>query len=280
MSGREVVARVVVTADDLGLHPALNAGILRAHDEGVVTSVSIVSNGSAFAEAAAQCRARPGLGCGVHLTLTGCVPACAPERVASLLGAPGRLRRSWPSLLRALAAGRVRLAEAESEWRAQILRVLDAGLRPSHLNGHQHVHLFPPLFAIARKLAAEFGIGRLRLPASSASWSGGPGATLRDLSVSAAGWLCRRRSPPDSVLCFGIPHSGRLDPVSLAAALRAVARRGAGELVCHPGSCDEALARDLGWGYRWEAELSLLTGPGTQEALRAAGIRRCRFDEL
>ena len=33
--------RLIVNADDLGLHPSLDAGILRAHREGIVTSATL-----------------------------------------------------------------------------------------------------------------------------------------------------------------------------------------------------------------------------------------------
>jgi predicted glycoside hydrolase/deacetylase ChbG (UPF0249 family) len=272
-------ARVVVTADDLGLHPALNAGIMKAHDEGIVTSVSLCSHGPAFAQAAALCRARPALECGAHLALTDGIPVLPPGQVPSLVDGSGRLRRSWTGLLRDAVLGRIRLAEVEAEWRAQLRKLRDAGLAPRHLNSHQHVHLLPPFFSVARKLAAESGIAHIRLPAMSAAWDGGPAGIRRDLCVAAAGWLCRRGGGP-SVPCHGIPYSGRLTAARLAACLRAAALSGAGELLCHPGDSDEALDKDLGWRYHWSDELALLTHPGAKESLRAAQVRLCRFGEL
>ena len=67
----ESMRRLIVNADDLGLHPGINDGILRAHREGVVTSASLSSNGAAFDHAVAALRTAPDLDVGVHLTLVG-----------------------------------------------------------------------------------------------------------------------------------------------------------------------------------------------------------------
>ena len=78
---------LVVTADDVGLHPGMTLGSLKAHDEGIVTAVSVVANGRAFEPAVDLLRDRPGLDVGVHLTLVGERPLSPPERVPSLWAA-------------------------------------------------------------------------------------------------------------------------------------------------------------------------------------------------
>ena len=60
---------LIVTADDVGLHPGINEAAIRAHREGIVTSCSIVANGVAFDDAIARLRDAPSLEAGVHLTL-------------------------------------------------------------------------------------------------------------------------------------------------------------------------------------------------------------------
>src|SRR5206468_2930594 len=58
---------VVVNADDLGLSPGVNRGIIEAHERGIVTSASLMVRWPAAAEAAAYARSRPQLGVGLHL---------------------------------------------------------------------------------------------------------------------------------------------------------------------------------------------------------------------
>src|SRR5438105_1851652 len=61
--------RLIVTADDVGLHGGMTAGAIRAHREGVVTACSVVANGVAFYDAVERLRDVPSLEVGVHLTL-------------------------------------------------------------------------------------------------------------------------------------------------------------------------------------------------------------------
>src|SRR5687768_3715380 len=61
--------RLIVTADDVGLHPGMTEGAIRAHLDGIVTACSVVANGAAFDDAVARLRDVPSLEVGVHLTL-------------------------------------------------------------------------------------------------------------------------------------------------------------------------------------------------------------------
>src|SRR5207247_10820614 len=92
----------------------------------------------------------------------GC-PVTEPAELASL--APGgRFRPTWTSFMRDAVFGRIRLAEIERELTAQVHRLVEAGLRPTHLDSHKHVHAYPPVFAIVARLARPFGIQTVRLP--------------------------------------------------------------------------------------------------------------------
>jgi len=52
------------------------------------------------------------------------------------------------------------MREVEKEWEAQIGKIRAAGIEPTHLDGHKHVHMLPGLFEIALRLAKRHGIGR------------------------------------------------------------------------------------------------------------------------
>ncbi len=58
---------LIVNADDLGLSDAVNRGVARAHERGVVTSASLMVDRPASRAAAAYARAHPRLGIGLHL---------------------------------------------------------------------------------------------------------------------------------------------------------------------------------------------------------------------
>src|SRR5437763_15186907 len=112
--------RLIVTADDVGLHRGMTEGAIRAHREGIVTACSVVANGRAFDDAVARLRETPSLEVGVHLALV--------EERALTTGAA--MPRSYARFL--LTPPRV---DIEAELRPQIEEVLGAGLRVTHLNG-------------------------------------------------------------------------------------------------------------------------------------------------
>src|SRR5207249_9463227 len=129
-----------------------------------VTDVNLLASGEAFDLAVSRLSAGGVKEAGVHLCLVGGeMPVAAKETVSTLL-ADGRFRSSWPAVAAAAAAGRIRLAEVEREWEAQIVRVANAGFRVTHLDGHQHLHLLPRLVPIVGALVRRFDIPFVRAP--------------------------------------------------------------------------------------------------------------------
>ena len=137
--------RLVVNADDFGFTPDVNAGILEAFERGIVRSTTLMANGAAFDDAVRLARQNPGLDVGCHLTL---------------IGRPG-LPSSLPALLRALVRRRL---PVYAELAGQVRRVLDAGIRPTHLDTHKHTHLLPPVLGLVCRIAQEFAIPWVRKP--------------------------------------------------------------------------------------------------------------------
>jgi len=130
---------LLVNADDLGMYPETVAATAAAFDRGIVRSASLMAVCPAAPAAAAMLRERPGLSCGVHLSLVRDIPtypwgpAAPRERVPSLLGPDGLL---WPIDQRDALLARADIREVELEFRAQIDLALAAGLAPTHLDWH------------------------------------------------------------------------------------------------------------------------------------------------
>ena len=269
--------RLIVSGDDLGLHPGINAGVLRCHREGIVTSTSLCPSGVAFEDAVARLRAAPDLDVGVHLTLVGESPTLPAGRLPTL--APqGRLPSHFTTLFLRLALGRVREAELEDELTAQVARARDAGLRPSHLDSHQHVHLHPALLPIVLRVAHRFGIGAMRASPRLES-----PRSLRSALLTLASRRGARRlretevRTPDALV--GLAETGRLDEARLQAIVRALPE-GTSELVCHPGADDGAIGSAYGWGFGWDAEAVALTSPAVRATLRREGVRLIAYRDL
>jgi chitin disaccharide deacetylase len=270
-----LTARLIVTADDVGLHPGMTEGALRAHREGIVTACSISANGRFVEAAAAAVRDHPGLAPGIHLTLVGEAPVSPPAQVRSLLAGDGRLLPSWTALVRRHALGRLDLDQVELELRAQVARLRALGVAPVHLNGHQHLHVLPGIFDRVLTIAADQGIAYVRIPHESSR----PASALRWMALAGlerCGRLARRRAEARGARFAvadttpGIALAGRLD---LAALLRIVPRiQGLAELVVHPGVGGATIAKDYAWGYLWDGETASLCSKDVREALTARGI--------
>ena len=225
---------LVVNADDLGLTVGVNNGIFETHDRGILTSASLMANAPATANAIRRLRSRPTLGIGVHLTLVDGAPMHLPDRVPTLLRDDGRLYSSWKPFIVACLMGRISMGEVELELTGQIERVIDEGIRPTHLDAHKHVHMYPPVFAIVARLAEHFRIPVVRVPYEGtladvplALWS------YQDYRIAASHGI---RSPQ----FIGRAMTGTMTAGSLTTALRQLGP-GHTELMVHPGYVDDAL---------------------------------------
>src|SRR4029453_17080244 len=147
--------------DDFGLTAGVNAGIVEAHEHGVLGSASLMVTAPAWEDAVAPAKATPNLDVGVHLTLVEERPVLPPERIPSLV----HNGRFWPSH-RAVGTrwlqGRGGADEVQAELTAQLERFEATGLVASHLDGHQHLHLLPGVFAWVASAARLRGIRLVR----------------------------------------------------------------------------------------------------------------------
>lgn len=268
--------QLLVHADDLGLCEAVNAGIAHTFREGIVRSASLMANGRAFADACRVLREHPGLDVGVHLSLVQERPVLPATRVTSLIDGDGRFVGSVHELLMRYLRRRVRLNEVRMECEAQLEMVLDHGVRPSHVDSHQHVHMLPGVFDVVTEVALRHGIAAIRLPREPLRLPGRwTTAGLKRACEAAALRLCcvgRARPPLRTVDTFaGFIQGGALDRAALMEVIGRLPAGGTCELMCHPG-----LARQghpyAHWGYDWQAETQALTDPQVRRLIDARGI--------
>jgi len=272
--------RLIVNADDFGQTEAINRGIVRACREGIVTSATLMASGPAFHHAVALARETPQLDLGVHLTLTHERPLSDPGLLPSLVTDEGVFPQSIGALALRFLRGAVDSRELKLELEAQLARAADSGLALSHIDGHQHIHAFPAVRAVARELAPRFGIELARMPYEPirASWLANPShwpriAQLAILNaVARAGDWGGLRTPNQLA---GFLHGGSIDFANLCATLDTLPDGGVCELMCHPG--EEELDR---WGYRRRDELDALVDPRIAALLGERGVTRIAFGDL
>ncbi|MEO6326166.1 MAG: ChbG/HpnK family deacetylase [Thermoanaerobaculia bacterium] len=282
------MTRLVLNADDVGLTLPLSAEAVALRACRAITDVSLLSVGSAFAESAAGLRNAGIDTAGVHLCLVGAeLPLSAPAQIRSLLRG-ARFRGSWPSVAVAAASGRLAVAEVEREWEAQITRVLDAGLRVTHLDGHQHLHLLPSLLPIAIRLARRFSVPMIRAPRGDDP--AGCGGSVSPLSRMRAGLLSRfghaaRRKLraaglPEPPRVLGLAEAGRMTLERWSVLLESLSDAGDFEVALHPGVDDAGTRTLYRWGYSWAEESAALRSPELHAAFAARGISTVSFSEL
>ncbi|MGA8027917.1 MAG: ChbG/HpnK family deacetylase [Bryobacteraceae bacterium] len=251
----------MINADDFGFTPDVNAGIIHAHREGVLTSTTLMANGEAFDDAARLAREAPTLDIGCHLVLV---------QGRSLISG-----RPYPETVQqtivALAKGRL---DVYAELRAQIEKIIAAGIRPTHLDSHKHTHIVPGIFRVVARLANEFGIPYVRLPLDRT-------APLARLPCAVAEPYYRRVARQYKVRMtdhfLGFRLTGSLTEDSLAAALCSL-REGTTEFMCHPGflgpELEQARTRLKESRVR---ELEALTSARIRKIMAAESIRLVAF---
>ena len=279
--------RLIVNADDFGLHAAVNRGILAAHTEGIVSSTSLMAGGAALDDAVRIAKQCPQLGVGVHLTLVGASPLLPVAEVSSLLDESGAFYGSYPLFIKRFLRGKIRLAEVERELAAQIDRIRMAGIQPSHLDSHQHLHVLPGIGGIVLDLARRFSIRAIRIPAEPVAFIGATPATVGRLAgrggLTMLANLFRQHAAAAGIRTsdhfFGMLAGGQLTEPAILAILRRLPP-GDSELMTHPGFADESLADAFRWDYQWDAERQALTAPAVRALLAERQIRLISFREL
>ena len=285
--------QLIFNADDFGMTNGVNAGIIRGHREGVLTSATLMANGLAFDDAVANAIANPKLGVGCHLVLVGGKSVSPPAQIPSLADPQGNLPDSLTMFAARVTAGRIKAEDIERELRAQIQKIRASGIVPTHLDTHKHTHAHPRVMEVVGKVAQEFEITKIRRPIENLrdSWQ----STREDAQgyskqIAAAGAVRvvasrfqsiaekYRLTCPDHFL--GLAMTGQLGPTALCRMTESV-EEGSSEIMLHPGICDEDLAAS---GSRLqqqrETELQGLLDAGVREAISKRGIHLISFREL
>ena len=276
--------QLVVVADDFGIGPETDRGILELGIAGrVMSSVVLVNSPHVEAGIAAWNRAGQPLELGWHPALTIDRPILPAECVPSLVDETG-LFHPLGRFLRNAIRGRIRENEVFAELAAQLERFVElVGHPPRLVNSHQHASLFAPvtnaLHELLRSLPERPFVRRVREPWSTLRRI--PGARIKRFVLNRQGRRQARSLERD-----GFPGCdwliGITDPVCLhdpAFFSRWLARTPGRtvELMCHPGYEDRTLiGRDCERAddslFRRVRELELLRSESFLEVVRESGF--------
>ncbi|XP_053938548.1 carbohydrate deacetylase isoform X1 [Cuculus canorus] len=157
-------AKLIVTGDDFGYCPRRNQGIVECFLAGAVSNVSLLVNGGAAAEAAQLAR-RHNIPIGLHANLSEGSPVCEVLKTnSSLLNQDGFFHGKM-GFRTALSKGLLNMSEVKQELKAQVeLFHKLTGHLPTHMDGHQHVHVLPEVRHVFAEVLEEYGLKYTRVP--------------------------------------------------------------------------------------------------------------------
>ncbi len=313
-AGRSSARRIALHADDLGMNPAVTAGIFQGFEQGLLTSTSLLSNAPDAARALdgwRQLESRREQGSlasraprerlhdpahpfdlGIHLNLTQGRPLTGPRYPAELLAADGRFPGVFGLFNRLRRRGAAVAAAIEEELACQVQFMLDRGHRPTHLNGHQYIEMLPVVGGVVESLLERFQIRVIRV-AQEPSWR--PSFTWPGISTSQ--WLIgglkklfagrfRQRMLGKQMLFadvfFGTMTAGTTSLETIRAFLSAIRDFQLAEIGLHPSAKpDPTLKAADGWrdplADLRPHELAMLVSVELEELLAASGCRLGRL---
>lgn len=273
--------RVVFVADDLGISAGVNEGIAAAARAGLVREASLCVTGSAV-EDGVRIANQLGIGIGLHLSFTLGRSLTGPIR--GLTDAHGQ----FGGLGRALLRCQLRLVDRAAVAReidAQLARLRDLGVRPTHANGHHHSHCWPVLRELCAEAFARHGIVWTRLPAEVAS----VGGRFRPLTMVLGRLASASRAFVQRARLRALPFVGTTMEACLdhePRFLRALERLPDGDVewMVHPRVPDAEFSRLDPLGAKLDAaarvELATLTSKAVRATLDRCGIDCVRFEDL
>lgn len=276
-----MLKKLVINADDFGLSSGVNRAVEQAWQQGILTQASLMAGGDAFDEAIAIAERNPGLQVGLHLTLVQGRPVLPPDKVPGLVTANGCFPDNPVLMGMKLFFDPTIRMQLRNEIEAQILKVKQAGIPLTHIDGHLNIQMHPTVFSVLSELMQLHGITSFRITRERLLQN------LRHDRTRLAGKLAERlifgalASHAQPSLRYhdittasevkGVLNSGRMTEDYLLAITENL-RPGLTEWYLHPGCLpDPEISRRMP-DYHHEQELAALLSPRLRFRLQELGV--------
>lgn len=154
--------KIIINADDFGYSAGTNHGIERALERGLISSTTMLPNMSGFEEAVILAKQQKFNGrVGIHLNLFEGRPLTEEMRACKIFcdnngNFHGKKIKFYAPLL-------INSKIIYNELFAQITKLINAGIKPTHLDSHGHIHTNFFIGNIVIKLAKQFNISSIRI---------------------------------------------------------------------------------------------------------------------
>ena len=274
------MSRLIINADDLGINSQRSHGILIACEQGVVTNVSLLPNGSDSEVAARRANERD-IPTGLHINLTTSTPIAPSEDIETLLTTDGFFL-GIDALERGIAEGMIEAVHIEREIRAQIDWFLEHRGQPTHISSHEHVHVHPFIAKIIAPMMDRYGISYVRIPSEPTTPFG---YVIEKKQQDYIERISHRAEKARSLYTAhniastnhfrGLAYGGNATMRNLRHTLGRLPD-GTIELMVHPGSSNpngELFDRDP----QRQTELSILINPDTVSELKEREVSLCSY---
>lgn len=278
--------KLIITSDDFGLSSGVNRAVERAWQDGILTCASIMPGGEAFDEAVAIAGRNPGLQVGIHLTLVQGRSVLPLDRVPEIVDASGNFTDNPFTAGIRYFFDRALYCQLKREIEAQIVKVIDAGVSPTHIDGHLNIHMHPTVFRILSELMPAYGITSFRLSNERLDHNlrfdkeRRFGKTVERIIFGSLANHCRpaleQLGINHAVEVKGLLNSGRMTTNYILNVLDDL-QEGMTEFYFHPGILpDGEISRRMP-DYRHEDELAAITSPAVKEKIHALGIELVNY---
>ena len=248
--------KILMRADDLGYSEAVNYGILKSVQDGLIGSVGLMSSMEAAAHGVKLLQPEK-IALGLHFNISIGQPAADPALIPSLVQANGEFKPS--SEYRKAKENFVVLEEIIIEAEAQLARFIElTGQKPAYLDGHAVPS--PTLFHGLEIVGKRHGLKYSPLPQK-----------IEDqVTIGQTQVLMHTGSSPekDGKTC--------LEELLATPALPGVVDL----LVYHPGYLDEYILQHSSLNIRRTAECAMLCRPETRELLAANDVELVTYLDL
>jgi chitin disaccharide deacetylase len=247
--------QLIINADDLGLTPGCNDGIVRAITEGIVTETTLMMNTGYTQDAVTKLKGYGINRIGIHLNLTFGMPLLPAAQVPSLVDGNGRFHRRIAPVVDSMNP-----SEVHREFSAQIEKFLATGLGLTHLDSHHHAHAYPQIIDVAISLAQQLGV------------------PLRQTSEAVRQKIRGAGIATTDFIALDFYEHG-VSANNLQEIMRRY-RKGTLEIMCHPAEPDLLLS-EISSYYAWrEKELAILTSQELRDFIEENGVRLVGFDAV
>lgn len=154
---------LIITSDDCGLSEGINTATVKLHQQGYITSASVMSNFPAHRHAFELFRQHPTLEIGAHLTLSDGQPVTddIPD-YSPITKSDHGFRNKFNLFSRLLIPSDETIVWIRHELDAQLKRFVDAKIQPQHITTHHHFHAIPALRKIVYELALRYKVKWVR----------------------------------------------------------------------------------------------------------------------